>query len=78
MTEKNKACGTKRNPKKREKKQISIKKNSGQMENLDMSLDYGLPNQRCKEELPAGYAKLTTHNTSKVKQWVWNLGTQKK
>jgi hypothetical protein len=43
------------------------------MHNLNMSLDDGLPNQSCKEELPEGHTKLPTHNTSKVKEWIWNL-----
>ena len=43
------------------------------MPHLNMSLDDSLPNQSCKKELPEGHTKLPTHNTSKVKEWVWNL-----
>ena len=44
---------------------------------LNTSLDAGLPNQSCKEELPEGIP-LTKHNTSNIKQQVWNLIITKK
>ena len=43
------------------------------MPHLNMSLDYGFPNQSSKKELPERHTKLPTHNTSKVKEWIRNL-----
>ena len=44
----------------------------GRFIHLNTSLDAGLPNQSCKEELLEGIP-LTKHNTGNIKQQVWNL-----